>query len=302
MPSYFGTRRIGEACGSIGTVLRKVLLSTSAGKSPLPEGYPEQKVIEQVTEGAMDGFFVAGSSLAITDAVKSDVNFNIDLNKCFFGNRREWENIFEGVWGTIARFAILPEQHGLAPATAGLNQPVGDPTGELMVALMGLPVAMRRCGISLLHQKMLMEAIQTMGSLHFKFRFPNDRIPVSDVSNKLAKAVDDWTNQRFRKFGTHLGGLMREMIFMTINPQLIGKYSVDEHGILQRTMDDLEENKPWALSVSTMYGGLAMVFLMILLVARVFRPSSTRASFSDISRQHLNTEAEDEDVEAVAVE
>merc|ERR1712046_243912 len=105
-----------------------------------------------------------------------------------------------------------------------------------MMALVGMPVALRRCGISLLHQRMMMEALQTMGSLHFKFRFPNDPLKVSEVSDKLAKAVDDWTHQRFRDFGGHLGGLMRELIFMTINPKLIGKYSVDKHGVLQRTM------------------------------------------------------------------
>merc|ERR1712151_1114416 len=95
-------------------------------------------------EGLMDGFFVGGSSIEITDSVRPDVDIRLDLHRCIAGNERFFKEIFLSIWNAIAQFSANREQHGLGASSGG-----GTPkwTGELMIALMQLPSALGRCNI-----------------------------------------------------------------------------------------------------------------------------------------------------------
>jgi len=87
-------RYFGE---DFGNILRKILLSQNMGQYGLPEGGASPQMIERVTEGVMNGFFATGSVLGITDTQDPQVDFEIDLNRCIVGNRRVWEDAFEGI-------------------------------------------------------------------------------------------------------------------------------------------------------------------------------------------------------------
>merc|ERR1719440_177432 len=103
-------------------------------------------------------------------------------------------------------------------------------SGELMVAMMQFPMALSKCGVAQDMQTMLMEAIKTLSAVKVRFQFPDDRVHGEEAADKMAKAVEAWTNWNFEGFGYELGELFRELIMLAF-PQ---KYSVDASGRLRR--------------------------------------------------------------------
>jgi len=289
----------------IGKIGRKITLSTAVGDAPLPpmSAAESQLITEQVMEGVTNGLFMAGSTLDITDNLDSKVHISVDLNRCMYGNRHEWENIFEGTWGVIAKFAA-GGKNMLAPNAAGV--PMGADNAwqsDLMMAMVGLPMAAQKCGLGFDVINDLKRATKSMNGLKFKFRFPNSQTnSVNEVNEKMAKAIKDWTNQDYRKFGDHLGHFTRDMVFMAGKGMFQGKFDISHEFFEPGEWDDANQ-APQAFSVVTMYGGIAMVFLLVLVAVRVVRPSVARAGSSDEeNQQHLVCEELQEDAEGSAVE
>jgi len=211
----------------IGTILRKVLLSNSTHGAQLPEGVPENEVIQQTSEGLIDGFFAGGSSMEITDSAHPDVDIRLDLHRCIGGNEPFFKQVFLSIWNAFAMFSANGEQHGLQDTSKA-----GSPqwTNELMLALMQLPSALERCDIDIETQGMLMESIQTLGQVHAHIDFPKGKASMDEVSKRIVKAVNYWERWDFKKFGDELGVMLREFVLM-VYPM---KYSVDRSGSLRR--------------------------------------------------------------------
>jgi hypothetical protein len=237
----------------IGSTLRKILLSSSSRGSALPEGVPEEEIIQKTTEGLMDGFFVGGSSMEITDSVRPDVDIQLDLHRCIAGNQVFFKEIFLALWNAIAQFSANKEQHGLGGIQGGTPKW----TSELMIALMQLPAALERCDIDPETQGMLMESIQTLGDLKVHLAFPKGRVSIDEISHRMAKAVESWTEWHFKQFGENVGVMLREFVLM-VYPM---KYSVDENGRLRRQLSSL----PRVFKAD----GLAIVFVGMMSMAAI---------------------------------
>jgi len=282
----------------IGTTLRKVLLSnaTNGTRTALPEGMPEKKLIADASDGLMDGFFAGGSNILITDDLKSDVHLRVDLHQCIANNGKFFREIWMGIWDLIAKFAVNKDQHGLLDSDAGSSAW----NGELMMSLMLLPNALEKCNINPQAQHMLLEAIQTMGHVHVKMNFPDDKINAKDGSLKVGKAVEAWTNWDFHKFGLELGKLLREFVMLGF-PQ---KYSVDEAGRLHRTLFSEEnfkhtetviDDQPTSPPVYAFAAGFAVIAVAVASIAvRISRRDQRYAD--DVELEQL-VDLEDIEVE-----
>jgi hypothetical protein len=254
----------------IGTALRKILLSQSNHAIRLPEGVPQEEIIQQTTEGLMDGFFVQGSGMTITDSASATVHVSVDLHQCIAKNSEFFKEIWMGLWNLIAQLAANGLQHDMAQMfspQSGQGQPKW--MSEMMIAMMQLPMALEKCGLSMGMQNMFMEAVKTLGNLQVHFAFPTDDFQAADATKKMAKAVEAWTNWNFEKFGSELGKLLRELVMMAFPQQ----YSVDASGRLQKAM--LAEKQPLrSLSSPVMIiGGASISTLFALAVVRTKRSS-----------------------------
>jgi hypothetical protein len=257
----------------IGTALRKVLLSNSNRGAKLPEGVPEETIIQQVSEGVMEGFFVGGSEVRITDRVRPDVDIDLNLHTCIAGNQPFFKEIFLALWNAIAQFSLNIGKHGLGSGQAGMASSSGTPqwTGELMVALMQLPAALDKCDVDADTQSMLMEAIQTLPELKVQVEFPAARARVDEITKRMAKAVEDWTDWEFDDFGKELGKMLREFVLLVL-PQ---KYAVDSNGRLRRQLSSSAGHRLTTASAA-LIGGIGLLSIG-LLAARAARSAHVHA-------------------------
>jgi hypothetical protein len=275
----------------IGATLRKILLSNSTHGARLPEGVPEEEIIQKTTEGLMDGFFVGGSSMEITDAVRPDVDIKLDLHQCIAGNQPFFKEIFLSIWNAIAQFSANKEQHGLGAS------PEGTPkwTGELMVALMQLPAALQKCDVDAETQGMFMESIQTLGQVQVHMSFPQGRTTLDEISNRMAKAVEDWTDWHFEKFGKEMGIMLREFILM-VYPM---KYSVDKDGRLRRQLSTswstIFKTNGQGFSPSVLVFSLVGVALMASLGLTAFRGMRSGRHATPLEMEEFDAELANED-------
>jgi hypothetical protein len=263
----------------IGTALRKVLLSNATrGTQALPEGVPEASIIQRTTEGLMDGFFVGGSSMEITDSARPDVDIRLNLHRCVAENQPFFKGIFLAIWSAIAQFSANGEQHGL-----GESADKGSPkwTGELMIALMQLPSALQRCDIDAEHQGMFMEAIQTLSHLKVHMSFPKGRATLDEISARMAKAVEQWTDWHFTSFGRELGVMLREFVLMAYPL----KYSVDKSGLLRRDLASIKESDR-----SIAPGFVALMASAIIFFSAVARGMRSRSHVPSTQSNEIDTE------------
>jgi len=267
----------------IGGALRMLVLSNATTGTRLPEGVPEQVIIQRATAGLMSGFFTQGSDMEITDAQYPDIDIDVDLHACIAGNSPFFKEIWMGLWDLIAQLSAMSKTSGgitaafsqIGQAQQGGGQPKW--AGDLMVAMMQFPMALDRCGISQDMQHTFMEAIKTLGDLHVQFHFPQDGdglgVTGSDqatmVANRMAKAVEAWTQWDFEKFGRELGMLFRELVTLAF-PQ---KYSVDASGRLALYGQSMGAAKK-AASISAslaIIGGAAVSLLVAFTAVRTRR-------------------------------
>merc|ERR1719352_1684534 len=71
-----------------------------------------------------------------------------------------------------------------------------------------------RCNLGLDKIKMFKEMMKSPKGIHFKFQFPSDSVGARDVTRKMAAAVKDWGEHEYKDFGHHLGGFLREVVFL----------------------------------------------------------------------------------------
>lgn len=281
----------------IGTSLRKILLSNAnGGTKALPEGMPEQDIVQKVTSGLMKGFFVKGSGIVITDTADPEVKIIVNLHHCIAGNSMFFKEIWNGLWSLFAQLSLNMQQHGLGlppgvqPSQSQLgmqSQPKW--TGELMVALLQVPMALQRCGLGADSQRMFMDAIQSLKHVHVRFVFPDDRIQVMKATDRMARAVGAWTNWDFETFGKEVGMLLREFVMLAF-PK---KYSVDSAGKLRHQLLDLVADPPNGLFLglqdtlpvrkhsplfSAVVAGCALSIFVALLALRSIRISNQEFS------------------------
>merc|ERR1719162_2902343 len=110
-----------------------------------------------------------------------------------------------------------------------------------MIAMMQFPSALMRCGLSENMQDTFMEAVKTLQDIKVHFHMPmaqgvgvSGSDQATDVADKMAKAVEAWTNWDFEKFGYVLGELFRDLVMLAF-PQ---KYSLHD-GRLHRYAQSL---------------------------------------------------------------
>jgi len=224
----------------IGIALRKILLSKATKATALPEGMPDEVIIQKATDGLMRGFFVSGSAIEITDTAYPDMDIVVNLHRCIAGNSEFFKELWMATWDLIAQLALNGQQHDLGKVFGdmmGSQHGGGQPkwAGEFMVAMMQFPMALSRCGVGEDIQLMFTEAIKSLKDLKVQFKFPHAQVQspsaqAEEASNQMAKAVEAWTNWDFEGFGYELGELFRNLVMLSL-PQ---KYSVDASGKLRR--------------------------------------------------------------------
>jgi len=276
-------RRFGT---DIGIALRKLLLSKAMNGTALPEGVPEEDIIQQSTAGLMKGFFVQGASVEITDTSHPDIDVVVDLHQCIAGNSEFFKELWMAAWDLIAQFSVNAQEHGFVGGLQGLAaQPgQGQPkwSGELMIAMMQFPMALSKCGVNQQMQDTFMEAIKSLGDIRVQFQFPSTPLTgatatgeATEVTDKMAKAVQAWTNWNFEKFGFELGTLLRELVMLAF-PQ---KYSIDARGRLQRNsqiMDLSAGKKAGSIPASAVIVGGFVASVLVAMAAVRTRKSQPR--------------------------
>merc|ERR1719482_1429690 len=108
----------------------------------MPEGVPEQDIIQQTTDGFMKGFFVTGAAVDITDTAHPDVLIHINLHQCLAENSQFFKEIWMALWNVIARLAANKNSLGQDMSNMFHSHNGGQPqwAGELMVAMMQFPM------------------------------------------------------------------------------------------------------------------------------------------------------------------
>jgi len=259
----------------IGLSLRKLLLSNATNGTRLPEGVPEEVIIQKATDGLMKGFFVSGSSIEITDTAAPDIDVVVNLHQCIAGNSMFFKELWMAAWDLVARLSLSAKEGGIGAAFAELGQSQNGAQpkwqGDLMVAMMQFPMALSRCGLSADMQDTFMEAVKTLNFVKMNFHFPNDvhgaaTDQATMVTEKMAKAVEAWTNWDFEGFGKELGELFRDLVMLAF-PQ---KYSVDPSGELRLYGQSmLAGEKAGSISASlVIIGGAAVSVLVAFAVMR----------------------------------
>lgn len=281
----------------IGFALRKILLSNANNGTQmrLPEGLPEEKVIEQCTDGLMKGFFVEGSAVQITDTAHPDIDINIDLHQCIAGNSAFFKEIWLAAWHLISQLAVNAGQHqfniqqfGQAFQGGGGKQPKW--AGELMIAMMQVPMALEKCGVAQDMQNMFMEAIKTLNDIKVHIALPDDRFRAAsdqtkaeETTARMAKAVEAFTNFQFENFGFEIGKMLRELVMLAFPQQ----YSTGANGMLQRKYSMMEKlrlgKKSELVPEATAIIGGAVVSMLIVKFAfvalRLRRSAPTETPF-----------------------
>lgn len=259
----------------IGIALRKILLSKAAHGKKLPEGVPEERIIQETTAGLMEGFFATGSGVTITDAANPRVDISLNLHKCIAGNSAFFKDIFMGLWSAIAQMSANKEQHGLD----GRQTIQTSWTNELMMAMAQFPMALDRCNVGPRTEEMLSEAIYSLKDLQVNIKFPSTRFTSEYATKEMAKAVEAWTKWEFEDFGKELGSLLRELVLQAF-PK---KYSLDAFGRLQHDLSIRRATSgPRMLSVSpSIIAGVALACFTALTALRVYRSSSLRSNYEE---------------------
>jgi hypothetical protein len=261
----------------IGTALRKILLSKAEHGRKLPEGVPEERIIELTTAGLMEGFFARGSGVKVTDTADPRVHIALDLHRCIAGNSAFFKDIFMGLWSLVAQMSANKEQHGLD----GGRQPQAAQstwTNELMMAMAQFPMALDRCNVGPRTEEMLSEAIYSLNDLQVQLQFPSSPLTADFATKEMAVAVEAWTKWKFEDFGRELGMLLRELVLQAF-PK---KYSVDAFGRLQRDITIRENPIKQQQSIVSplIIAGVAATSIVALAAVRALgRSSSMRSNY-----------------------
>jgi len=261
----------------IGTALRKILLSKAQHGTKLPEGVPEETIIQETTDGLMRGFFATGSGVEITDAADPRVDISLNLHQCIAGNSVFFKDIFMGFWSLIAQMSANKEQHGLDGHKPRQDQ--SSWSNDLMMAMAQFPMALDRCNVGSRTEEMLSEAIYSLKEVEVNIMFPSTKLTADYATNEMAKAVEDWTKWKFEDFGKELGKVLRDLVLQAF-PQ---KYSVDSFGRLQRDATIVPGSKQNLNVNPAIIAGAAVAGFVALSAVRAYRSSPMRSIYQEPS-------------------
>jgi len=255
----------------VGTALRKVALSKTGHADTLgiPEGIPKEEAVEKVMQGFFEGFAAQGMNLIVKDSDDPRVDIRIDLHRCIAGNSKFFRTVWAGAWHLFASMSMNPDQHDF-----GIDRREAPKwKGEFMLAMLQIPTALLRCGIDTETEAMLMEAVKALRDMDVTMTFPDDISNAKTATEKVAKAVEAWTNHSFANFGSEIGKLLRELVLLIMEKAPLDKslnklYYVDETGRLRkRLMGEAStykiqlRNNVW--SAAPMICGAGAVVLML---------------------------------------
>jgi hypothetical protein len=284
----FDARNYHKFGYDIGTGLRKMLLSKSQNATRLPEGMPQEEIIQECTDGLMKGFFASGSAIEITDAAHPDVDIVIDLHTCIAGNSAFFKELWLAAWNLVAQLALNGDQHEFGSAHQQRGQPKWE--GELMVAMMQFPTALSNCGMDQSIQAMFSEAINSLSQVNAKIQFPNGNFKSNAAADEMAKAVEAWTTWNFEAFGYQLGKFLRQIVLIAF-PQ---KYAVDDTGRLRLYSQHKTEGESVPTTVAVIAGAsFAMILGFAALRLRVScAQAPDRAAFRSDVEEAFDSEHE----------
>lgn len=201
---------------SVGIAMRKVFLVSPTRGTRLPEGQPKEPIIQQVSQAFLNGFFISGRS---------------DFHRCI--TMRRASSSWMELWSLIAELAVNGEQHGLQSSSSrSSRKPQPTWMGELMQALLQIPVALSKCSLSEEHQQMLHEAIRSIGHLEARLQQPDFMMLAEAAPHDMVRAIDAWAAWDFKSFGFEIGKLLRGFV-IRVYPHA---YSIDVNGRLQRQL------------------------------------------------------------------
>lgn len=276
----------------IGVALRKIFMSHTESGSRLPEGVPEEVIIEKTFAGLMNGFFVRNSGVIITDSAVPDLDIKIDLHRCIAGNHEFFKEAWLALWNLISQLSTnenikMGKVHSINDL---LNSGKGHGQqpkwmGELMVAMMQIPTAIGRCNIGEESQEAMADAMRSLEYLQVHFLSPEHKITSDEATRRMAVAIQAWTNWDFEGFGRQIGILLREFVLLMYpagNSKYAQQYIIDETGRLRRqvNMKHIENNSfrigGTTISSSPVFfsiGCMASMMLLALVAARVIKAS-----------------------------
>jgi len=261
--------RFGE---DIGISLRKILLSNSTRGAQLPEGVPEEAIIQETTEGLMEGFFASGSGVEITDTAAPNVDIQLDLHRCIAGNHEFFKEVWLAMWNLIAELSVNAGNGKFENPFTEKNSDGSQPKwmGEFMVAMMQVPMALSRCNVDQDTQQMMMEAIKSIKDLKVKFLFPTHIITADEATQRMAKAIASWTNWDFKDFGKQIGKLLEEFVLL-MYPQRLYIDSKGQRRLIHKKKTTTLANLTSPSFMAFMVGVVSMSMLLTLFAARVMR-------------------------------
>lgn len=282
-------RRFGM---DVGVAWRKVLLSNSTAQKPAADA----KAVQATSRGIIEGFFGGAAPLLLASAdvgrghgPAGAVSMEVDTDACVAGNDDFFRDIWEGTWIFFAQLATESWQQN---RTKGHASPGNCWQGLLAVALIKMPGALRRCGLSQDQEAMLLRSLKALQGLELRLDAQGQTLDNKEVSVNLLQTVEDWQARRWREFGKDLGKLLQELVILVF-PQ---EYTTDYSGRLQR---QLEAPAGGVQAVPRPVAALlvpAVAALMLLVTASVQRSiaacSSSRQRITEpFFSYHLETHA-----------
>jgi len=288
-----------EAAGKhMGSALRCLLLS----KAELPEGPPGPEDTGSVIEGFFTGFFGNNATLTIrkVDDLDEKDDVVLNLSECLSSNMQTWEDAWSEIWVLVSSAASQPEL-GAAPTTGSAPIPVQggyepseseaesqDPMKQMedmwnkltTMILVELPQAMKKCGVSDEQSVMLLDSLGEINTFQTSLQIPGKQ-DVYATLETLGKAVDEWQNGDYNKFGASMGMFFRGLLVTFLND----KYYVSEvDGSLQMVQQEERGMSLWPVGFACL--------LVPLASAMIGRRAMRNAGFAVLAGDHPHRDAE----------
>jgi len=211
------------------------------------------------------------------------VAIDVDLRNCIGNNLP----LFESAWTPVLQL-FMKAANGQETTVDAVTD-VPEMSGELMISMMDLQLAITNCGINPVQEAVLFDAMHS-GTVRSRLVAPAGsslaaQRPRDELSQAFSKALQDYKTQTWTDFGTELGSIVREMVVVAF-PE---KYSLDDTGKL--VMAKLDSLRSIEKSKMMVVSGIAAMCCMILLVATFMAKRRWSARGRDFDRA-LSTDDE----------
>jgi len=217
---------------------------------------------------------------------------DIDLRNCLVANMPLFRSAWSPVWN------LFLDAGKASSAEEAAEKELTD-SGELLLSMLDLQVALRTCGLGPQQEALLLDGMK-LGEVHTSLDVPEMRSMTpqqerDNLSKSFAQALQDWKDRSWSAFGAQLGSVLRDMVVLTF-PQ---KWSVDDAGRLRSILEltETSSSSPAASKLSQTLCLSGILFFTasfgMLALVRVLRSSTPRAacqSLSDMEEEHVRPE------------